>query len=851
MLRLALFIPLFLLGGLLAAQEICDNGIDDDGDGLIDLQDDDCACMNVIAGQTSLIPNPSFEQTNCIPTTLSQLNCATSWQQATNPTTDYFHTAGYFPNWVPAPLPDGNGAVGTFARPNWQEYLGACLISPMLAGETYSINFHIAAAAVNNLLTATVPIYFGPVEITLFGRPNCVPFPVGGTGNGCPVPAGWTVIGTTTYTPSNDWTQLNITFTPPFDVATVILGSPCVLPPDYVSQGTYAPFLMYDNLLLGEDIPFSVDLDRTGEFCTENVLLTALVDTLTGNYQWYHDSIAVVGQTGLTLDVSGLGLPPGSYQFRNVVNDSICVIGHFDIDPPTPVQANFTVTTPGGCVPHTTGFVNTTTGGTLVSCTWDFGNGTSSNLCTPTGTFAQAGTYDVTLSVVTDLGCTADTTITAAVTVDPLPVASFTPDITEGCEDLLVSFTNTSVGTGLSCAWSFGDGSTGNTCDPAHLYTASGEYDVQLSVTSAQGCQHDTLMPQLITVWQMPVLQFAASALDGCRPLQVDFTNNTAPQDVGTCAWTFGQGATSSACDAGTLYAEAGTYSIGLTVTSPFGCTSDTLVQDMITVYDLPVPSLLATPEVGCRPLFVQFQNTTDPGQSAQCQWTFGDGGSSTDCTPGHVYLAAGQYDVGLTIISFQGCVGDTLLPDHITVHELPVADFLYSPNSTDVHWPYYAFTDASTSDVVAWHWWVGETGLLGSATVPDPVFTFPNDGPGDYPVFLEVTNHNGCVDTVMRVVTIDGWFSLFVPNAFTPDGDGVNDVFMPSIRDHIPARYRLSIFDRWGRLQFETLDLAFGWDGTLGGSPAKQDVYIWQLEASSLVDGITVKRTGHVTLLR
>jgi gliding motility-associated-like protein len=102
-----------------------------------------------------------------------------------------------------------------------------------------------------------------------------------------------------------------------------------------------------------------------------------------------------------------------------------------------------------------------------------------------------------------------------------------------------------------------------------------------------------------------------------------------------------------------------------------------------------------------------------------------------------------------------------------------------------------------------------------------------------------------------MRVLPIDGVLTVHIPNSFTPNGDGVNDVFAPVVRDAVPGSYRLTIFDRWGQEQFTSTDTALGWDGNIGGTAAKQDVYVWRLEVLGVRNTETQERIGHVTLLR
>ena len=150
--------------------ELCSNGIDDDQDGLVDLNDPDCVCPN--PEPISLIANPSFEILDCCPFRESQLGCADDWVQASEPTTDFIHSCDYL-GWPglppPLPFPDGDGCMGfrngvpSFQgmppNPNWKEYAGACLLSPLREGETYRFEFYVGFTTLNS--PATTIEFFG------------------------------------------------------------------------------------------------------------------------------------------------------------------------------------------------------------------------------------------------------------------------------------------------------------------------------------------------------------------------------------------------------------------------------------------------------------------------------------------------------------------------------------------------------------------------------------------------------------------------------------------------------------------------------------------------------------------
>lgn len=858
-----------LLAGLLlccsipvAAQENCFNALDDDGDGLFDLNDTtDCVCINSlnIGGDVSLIPNPSFEETDCLPQSWSELSCATGWEQATQPTSDYFNSQSYYPAIFPQPVPDGDGLAGGYIFPGWQEYLGACLTNPMVAGEDFSITFDVAATTTDGVFSIAQPPAYGPIDITIFGLPNCVPFPV--NTYDCPVGVGWTELGSVNYTPSDTWSTVTISFTAPFDVETIILGSPCNLPPDYVTDfNGLNPYFLYDNLQLGEDVEYNATIDQfydavidpSDGSCTIVHTFTAHPDTITGVYQWYQEGVALIGQNDTILDLVGSGLDEEAlYQFYYYVDDTTCVITEIQADIPEYPGPEMTMDDPDGCAPHAVSFTNSTPSTEPMICEWSFSNGGSSLICDPTEIFDDPGFYDVTLTITFPDACPVDTTYANAIEVFEIPVAAFTTDTIIGCIDLPVQFTNTSTGPVASGVYDFGDGSGAPGLDVTHTYTTAGTWDVQFTVTSPGGCVDDTTMLAIITSVDSPTVLFTSDTTAGCQPLAIQFTNNTDPAYVASCEWSFTGGGTSAICDALHTFTDPGVYTVTLTVTTPWGCSGSATVPDMITVHALPVPSFTAEPDSGCYPLEVMFTNTSTGVVPDGCAWTFGDGAIAAPCDPVYTYDEAGVYDVWLRVTSPEGCLNDTLQPQMITVFDHPVADFGFGPQPTNFYAPQIMFFDSSSADAVLWEWAFGEGGILGVDSVPNPVLTFPGEDSGVYPVQLIVTNAHGCVDTTMRTVLIDGYYTVYVPNTFTPDADGVNDFFMPVLKDYDPGTHMFAVYDRWGERIFETNSATDPWDGTVGGAEAKQDVYVWQVESTSLIDGQRRTFLGHVTLIR
>jgi large repetitive protein len=262
-----------------------------------------------------------------------------------------------------------------------------------------------------------------------------------------------------------------------------------------------------------------------------------------------------------------------------------------------PVTAAFSAAPLTGTAPLTVTFANLSTGD-FDACTWTFGDGGTSDLCTdPAYQYTDPGAYTVTLAV-SGPGGTDTVTDTDFITVYEPVTAAFSAAPLTGTAPLTVTFANLSTGDFDACAWTFGDGGTSDQCaGPTHLYASPGSYTVTLAVSGPGGT--DTLTEtEYITVYQPVTAAFTATPTSGTVPLLVDFTNLSSG-DYDTCLWEFGDGQTSTDChDPSHLYAAAGVYTVSLTVTGPGG--TDTAVQaDYIVVelYRVFLPIVMEIPQ--------------------------------------------------------------------------------------------------------------------------------------------------------------------------------------------------------------------------------------------------------------
>lgn len=864
---LALCIPV-----LLTAQEICDNGIDDDGNGLIDLNDTLACPCTLLPPQVNLITNGSFEDHTCCPNAdpswpIGHIDCANGWDDYMVSASCDYYACGYMPTGVPQPIPDGNGLAGFGQFTDWSginsyyENLVQCLATPLVNGAAYEFSFNMAAVrssmapAIN--LNLTVPVNFGPIDMVLYGIDTCPssPYVAYDPVWGNPLPATicatdlhWIPLGQVTYNPVGAWQELSFTFQAPFDVGAILFGPACPIPADYISTNSTWPYFLMDDMSL---VPVELSLTTTGNPCTNDLLLTvAPFDLVNNTYQWYLDGVALVGETGDSLHASDLGLGAGMYAMRLIRWDGTCALAQTEVVSlyPEPLAS---ATPSSGCAPLNVVLNNLTDPALNGSVMWDLGDGATSVANSVLHTYLLPGSYDVRLTVTSALGCMSDSLFEGLVTVYPTPQASFFPDTTVGCVGLEVGFTSISTPAGTyDYSWSFGDGVITDQNPVQHAYSAPGTYNVMLTVTSADGCHDDTLRSQLIQILPTPEPAFSFSPDNGCVPLQVRFDNQTPDADHQSAFWDLGNGQTDTTTNADGLYVTPGSYTVSLTMTNAIGCSATLTVNNAVTAHGLPVVTFFVDPDTGCAPLQVEFTNTTDPGMIGGCTWQFGDGANSSSCGTSHTYQYPGTYNVSLTVTSPFGCEGDTTLYHLVHVDPSPSAHFAFGPQPTDFYHPDIMFNDHSSDDAIAWYWSFPQ-GLPSNSADTVVMVSFPGDQGGTYPVELVVTNIFGCTDTIVHPVKIDGIFSVYVPNAFTPNSDSVNDLFYPVIKDADGRDYDFSVFDRWGAEIFHTVDMGTGWDGTVKDSEPKTDVYTWKLRVRSAVDGFMRAYTGKVTVLR
>ena len=479
------------------------------------------------------------------------------------------------------------------------------------------------------------------------------------------------------------------------------------------------------------------------------------------------------------------------------------------------------------------------TSGAITGWYWDFGDGNTSTLQDPIHAYTSSGVYNVTLDVTTSSGCT--NTGTYNVTVFDPPTNMF--DFTIPCEGQPTLFTDQSSdnnGTVDYWEWDFGDGSPLDyTQNPQHQYAAAGNYDVTLIIASSNGC-YDTLI-QTVTIYPTPTADFNYGL--ECGGVPVDLVNMSLGNVV-NYEWIYAGNTIATTEDAiYTFPTDTDTHPVTLVITTNFGCI-DSVTIDVVTkaVVDFDFGPFETA---GCPVMEVSFfenSTVTNNGDIVNWLWDMGDGSYSFSPSPTHFYEDEGNYTVSLQVITDEDCIYYDTLQYSIIVYPQPTANFNYSPVEINILDPEVTFTNTSVgAQDVEW-----DFGDFDYSNDWHPVHTYEDTG--YYEVIQMVYNEFGCADTAYQTLYVRGVFVAYAPNSFTPNYDGMNDLF--NIKAYGIEKYELLIFNRWGELLKTITDFSDGWDGTYKGNQCQDGVYTWKLRAIDFEE-IPHDLTGHVTLLR
>ncbi|MCW3072100.1 MAG: hypothetical protein JWO44_1990 [Bacteroidetes bacterium] len=457
---------------------------------------------------------------------------------------------------------------------------------------------------------------------------------------------------------------------------------------------------------------------------------------------------------------------------------------------------------------------------------------------------AASGTYYIQL--VSGSGCSDLDSV--VVTINPLPVSNAGADLT------ICTGSSGTIGVpaaaGFTYSWSPGTGLSSTTAaDPIVTLTnvtlspVSTTYTVT-TTNSATGC----ISTDSVVVTVNPVATAnAGSSQSVCAGMSLTLAGAVGGSASGG-VWSGGAG--TYAPNNATLNAvytpsaaeyAAGSVTLTLTTDDPSGPCTFASSSVTFFFFQNPVVNFIVDDPNGCP---IHCANFTDQSTVAagdvitSWDWNFGDGTpDSVSQNPSHCYPLTGLYDVSLTVTNNHGCASTYTQIHFVEVYAVPVAEFTPTPNPASILDPEVTLMNGSSSDVISWTYYFGDGDSI-APNVSSPVHTYPTSGPATYTATLTVVNADGCVSTVQHPVEIGPEFTFFIPNAFTPNGDGINDLFYG--QGIGIKKYDIWIFDRWGNMIYHGDDInASMWDGHAnhGAEVAQQDVYVWKVKLTDVFD--------------
>ena len=526
------------------------------------------------------------------------------------------------------------------------------------------------------------------------------------------------------------------------------------------------------------------------------------------------------------------GLSIGTYSVTVTDKNHCTASATVTITEPSAVTATVTAVTNVSCYQGGNGTATVTAGGGTAPYTYLWNPGANTNAIA-TGLFALG--YTVT---VTDInGCTA----TATTTLTQPPMLSVT--IVEPnyiCKDSTGIIVASSIGGTAPYKYAWSSGVTTTTATATITPTATRIYSV--TVTDANGC---TATGQITLEYGPPLNVFVKGKSSVClgdsTTLCVEVSGGT-----GGNIYLWEPMNSTNAC----VTLKPSSTSI-YTVSVVDNC--GTTVSTTTTVYTDPYPVIGLAADIyqGCAPLCVQFRNgtTLSQGVIGQYVWTFGNGDTIQSKSPIYCYTASGQYNITLTATSDSGCSATLSKSNMITVFTSPRAGFSISPQPANILEPVIQFTDKSADQYgIIYHLWHFGDGSDSTSTLANPVHTYSDTG--NYCANLVVMNSHGCTDTATNCLVVEPAYSLYIPSAFTPNGDGIDDEFKP-VGKYI-SNFDMYIFDRWGLQLYHTTDINQGWNGTVhgSGSVVQEDTYIYKITVMDS-EGNQHSYVGDITLLK
>lgn len=457
--------------------------------------------------------------------------------------------------------------------------------------------------------------------------------------------------------------------------------------------------------------------------------------------------------------------------------------------------------------------------------------------------WAAPGTYDVELTVSWN-GCLSPTETNQIEILGP-------PGVNAGSDVSFCSGDSGPIGSapvaGVNYTWSPINGVADVNASLTSVSLTNPTHNIQVFdyvlLAEEQGCKNrDTVE---VTVFPIPTAQFAIpqGMCFNVNSFDLLAAGNFGPN--ATFSWDFGPvGFPSNSSlmqPEGVIFNAPGQQTVTLTVEDNT-CVSEPF-SGLIDVYGMPDAQFVGDVLEGCEPHVVSFQDMSDnAGSNLYYTWSFGNGGSSTQSDPTNVY-EAGDFDVHLSVTTAEGCGDQITKNSYVLIHPKPDALFSMSSQQLDILSPKVVVTNLA-DDIVSSEFTFNPFNDV--ITTMQTSYEYPDTG--RYSITQIVTTEFGCMDTITGELIVKPHYTFYIPTAFTPDANGINEIWLPQGESILS--FDCMVYNRWDEELFHTSSLDFGWDGTYKGKQVQQGTYIYKINVIDVL-GEPHKYVGSFKLFR
>ena len=495
-----------------------------------------------------------------------------------------------------------------------------------------------------------------------------------------------------------------------------------------------------------------------------------------------------------------------------------------------------------GCANTLINFTDKSTvlGSKITAWFWDFGDGTTSSVQNPTHVYSKIGTYKVTLTTTTSIGCS--NTTTKDIIINSKPIVQFNAKTTSGCLPLSPVFTDFSTAvSGSTYQWIFGDSTVSTDKTPNHTYVTDGLFTVKEIVTAPGGCSDSLVIPGYIYALNAVTPKFSVKNFCANQITEFKDSSSVSSGTIKNWKWEINNDIIQSQ-NKSYVFTKAGKYTIKLTVSSDQNCENS--IQKDIQIDDVPKIDFTSDKVEGCFPEVVNFTNNTVAPSDTKYKWDFGDGTKDLTSSPFHKYLSMDTFTVKCYATSPLGCQDSLIKPKLITIHPVPTAKFGIKTTSALIPNLKIAF-DNESSNANEFLWEFGDNT---SSALTSPQHAYIDEKAASYQVCLTAYSSKVCSTKICDSIKINYSTQLAVPSAFSPNGDNNNDVF--KILGGPITKLDLKIFNEWGNEIFSSSSQNDGWDGTYKNVQQPVGAYNYSFIATT-IDGKEVSKNGIINLTR